>query len=102
MVLADLLPQFPDLILKDKEMRNTIAYLLHFFAEEVKQAINCFRNREIYRFDPHVGETSCQIRAHMILCLFYQKREQILSQAKFFIDRLTNAQKEAFFSKKPV
>lgn len=64
----DFLPQSYDVLVKDCKMKVSVLKLLDFVVRELILAIENFYIYKNYTcFDPHVGETSCQVRALQML-----------------------------------
>lgn len=65
-----LLPQSPKTQLPTHLKFSKVLYLLKFFTQHVIEALESFYVLQHYHeFDPHVGETSCQIRAYQMIVL---------------------------------
>lgn len=66
----ELLPHAPTTLLRGTCAQRRILHLLSHFLQNVSDALAAFYiNRDLFRFDPHVGETSCQIRACKLLSM---------------------------------
>ncbi|MGD9152298.1 MAG: hypothetical protein PVG30_01390 [Gammaproteobacteria bacterium] len=66
----DLLPQHPESIIRNSIMEDKLLKLMYFFVQETIETFDSFFIKKNYaKFDPHVGETSCQIRAYKILTI---------------------------------
>jgi len=82
----DLLPQSVDTILKNIKMKKSILAAMHFLLQELIDALDCFYLKRAYHlFDPHVGETCCQIRALMFLLLDQERNPNM----NFYVDRIS-------------
>ncbi len=61
----DLLPQSSETLVRNNNMRiqliNSLFYMTHYLIIALR---NFYLERQYYQYDPHVGETSCQIRAY--------------------------------------
>jgi hypothetical protein len=65
-----LLPQSPKTQIPTHLKFSKVIYLLKFFTQHVIEALEAFYVRQYFHeFDPHVGETSCQIRAYQMILL---------------------------------
>ena len=64
--LIDLLPLSNKAIIKKKDLKKRILVLIEFFCSEMIDAVRSFVSGQYYKFDSHVGESLCQIRAFMI------------------------------------
>lgn len=73
----DLLPQSANAIIRDTQMKKQIVNLILYFTKTMIEALKEFYLRKNYHhFDPHVGETACQIRAYCFLELSNKKYTQ--------------------------
>lgn len=91
---TDLLYQSSDSLLVNREAKLKMLQLLEFFVSEMIDAlISFYFNNNLNEFDPHVGDTLCQIRAYMF-CIMKSQPESYLTQLKKEIENLT------FFHKK--
>lgn len=61
-----LLHQDPTTLLTTAEMKKKILHNLSFIINEIISALQAFSTNQLSKFDPHVGETACQIRAYMV------------------------------------
>ena len=69
-------------------MKLKILKLLNFFIEEMMEAIDLFYIQKRYDlFDPHVGDTLCQIRAYKILLL--AQMPEFLEKVKLRLTQLS-------------
>lgn len=64
-----LLHQAPTTLLTTTEMKLKVLVNLSYCVRETVIALKKFQERNFTQFDPHVGETSCQIRAYMMFLL---------------------------------
>lgn len=65
--ILNLFFQAEESIIRDSKMRNNTVNFFQYIIKTLKNAISLFYLQENYQyFDPHVGDTACQIRA----CLF--------------------------------
>lgn len=86
--LLDLLPQDKETFL-NKDNFPVIAQLLTFFIQELKQSLKAFFiDREYSKFDPHVGDTACHIRAYHILHLSRLSAKELLLNGALVSKRL--------------
>ncbi|HVV69090.1 MAG TPA: hypothetical protein VHE99_08695 [Gammaproteobacteria bacterium] len=66
--LSNLLPQSPDTQIPTHLKYSDVMLLIEFTVANLIRAINAFYfEHTLHLFDPHVGETSCQIRAYQVL-----------------------------------
>ena len=73
----NLLHQSPETVLTTTEMKLKILDLLAFFIKECIDALTEFYiKKNLSKFDPHVGETSCQIRAYMFFLISSKERDE--------------------------
>lgn len=95
----DLLPQASTAIVRDSHMREQTLKLMHSLTKFTIHALEKFHLHKQYEdFDPHVGETACQIRAYILLLtskttdldLFHKKRQLISTINKNLEHALTN------------
>lgn len=67
---CDLLPQHRESIVRDTQMQQSIVDLLLFSLNKLIEALKKFNLDEfLVDFDPHVGDTACQIRAYQLYLL---------------------------------
>src|ERR1700722_7055484 len=67
---VDLIPQSYSAQVSDKKLKSKLLNLMVFILNELVEAIiNLQVNKKFSCLDPHVGETSCQIRALKILLI---------------------------------
>ncbi len=60
------------------EMKIKILHLIAFFTKTAIDALNNFYfKKDFSKFDPHVGETLCQIRAYKIVMLSSKVRDKV-------------------------
>lgn len=78
MKLQQLLPYDENMILRDRNQRVAILNLLCHLVSDMINAIQAFLNGELEKFDAQVGETSCQIRAHKIVSMKDEGKDQEL------------------------
>jgi hypothetical protein len=71
-----LLHQEPTALLTTTEMKLKVLVNLSYFIKEAVIALKTFQERKFEKFDPHVGETSCQIRAYMMFLLQSKLRDK--------------------------
>lgn len=64
-----LLHQTPTSLLTTTETKLKVLVNLSFLIKETIVALKKFQEKNFEKFDPHVGETSCQIRAYMLFLL---------------------------------
>jgi hypothetical protein len=70
-------------------MRERIVTTLAFLVEQLITAKQCFYSfNQLEHFDPHVGESACQIRAYQLLQLTISKDEHSLDKALAHINEL--------------
>lgn len=85
--ILSLFPQSPETLLTKRKMKLMMLKQLQFFLGEMLEAIDCFYIQEkLECFDPHVGDTLCQIRAYQLLLMILDYRKHKASQ-KIFVDR---------------
>lgn len=85
---TDLLYQSPDSFLVNRETKLKILQMLKFLVSEMIDASTSFYfNNKLNEFDPHVGDTLCQIRAYMF-CLMRSRPGSYLNQLKQEINNL--------------
>ncbi len=65
----NLLPYDKSLKLNGIDEKLKTLVIMKNFLEYLYIAIYCFKGQQLYKFDAHVGETLCQIRAYKILLL---------------------------------
>lgn len=64
--IINLLPHDPDIQVKDITFKLRYIKLFRLVLKASKNALICFKNKELFMFDAQVGETLCQIRAYKI------------------------------------
>lgn len=65
-----LFPITEQTLLKNREMKYNTLKLMSFFVNQVIKIIKLFLfEKKLYEFDPHVGDTLCQIRAYAVLLI---------------------------------
>lgn len=70
----DLLPQSPDMTLRDVRLEKLILKILKFVNRQLIDSLYYFyKKKKLSSFDPHVGDTACQIRACHLLNIFFKK-----------------------------
>ena len=68
-----LFPYSSKTILVDQKMKMKVLHFTDFFLEEIIAAIELFfLKKEFQKFDAHVGDTLCQIRAYKILLMAWE------------------------------
>lgn len=66
--ILSLLPQSPETQIPTHLKFSKVLKLLRFFTSKLINALESFYiKHNVHEFDPHVGETSCQIRAYQVL-----------------------------------
>lgn len=65
----NLLPHNTDILLKSHQEKIKFLKLMIIVLEYFESSANAFLNGEVEAFDPHVGDTLCQIRAYKIVLL---------------------------------
>lgn len=76
---VDLFPQEKTSLVRNHQMRVQVYRLLFDLTRYLITSLRVFYLDQQYsRFDPHVGETSCQIRAHENLLLAVNKQKKAL------------------------
>lgn len=79
-----LLPQSPDSIIKDTIARKNILELMGVLILETIETLKDFYlKNKLSSFDPHVGDTACQLRAYKFFNLSIKKK-QIFSERDIF------------------
>jgi hypothetical protein len=69
MNLLSLFPHLPETLLNSQLKKLNVLKLLKFFLEELLETLFLFNLKKMNHFDPHVGDTLCQIRAYKNLLL---------------------------------
>lgn len=73
----DLLPQSPDSWMIDSKIKIQILGFKLLLLDELIDALEFFFiEKDLSKFDPHVGETSCQVRACQMLSLLEEMKGQ--------------------------
>lgn len=99
---VELLPQDSNMIIKDSALQSNVAKMLSFFSLLLSDALYDFYTISKYhKFDPHVGDTACQIRAYQLIKMRYEpvnyspnnRIDQLISISNR-IDRFNNQNKE--------
>lgn len=86
-----LLPQSPKTQVPTHLKFSKVLFLLKFFTQLIIEALEAFYIKQhFHEFDPHVGETSCQIRAYQMILLSISIKEV----NKFAVHRKLNLLKE--------
>lgn len=80
---VSLLPHDESIRVKGIDEKLRYLKLMKYFVEEIYLSIYHFKSDQLYRFDAHVGETLCQIRAYKILLLKHHKQD--LQEKKLFV-----------------
>ncbi|HEX4045958.1 MAG TPA: hypothetical protein VHZ76_09880 [Gammaproteobacteria bacterium] len=76
-----LLPYEPQTLLVNKKEKLRLLMIIQFFIKTIIETIDLFYFKKEYnKFDPHLGDTLCQVRAYQTLLLINQanKSENIL------------------------
>ncbi|CAN5218617.1 hypothetical protein BH10PSE19_BH10PSE19_02870 [soil metagenome] len=72
-----LLHQSPDALLTTYEMQVKVLHLMASLIKVTIDSLHCFYlKKDLSKFDPHVGETLCQIRAYQVLVLSKHTRNK--------------------------
>ncbi|MDF2868213.1 MAG: hypothetical protein K0S11_1683 [Gammaproteobacteria bacterium] len=83
--ILNLLPHSPKTLLINQTMKLQMLQLLGFIINEIRNSIVLFYyQKKFSKFDPHIGDTLCQIRAYKVLLLFYQSTSDIHEQFEKF------------------
>lgn len=86
-----LIPYEANTLLVNRELKLKILNLIRFLLSEMIQSLKSFyKDNQLKEFDPHVGDTLCQIRAYQF-CLM--KENNLLVEDK--IDRLNSILKKS-------
>lgn len=83
--ILSLLPHSIKTQLNDQSKKLNILKLLKFLAKELNETLSLFESKKLFIFDPHVGDTLCQIRAYKILLLFCEGLPEIKFKPEVFI-----------------
>lgn len=74
-----LLPHDPGIYIRDTKMRDGVLSVFTFIVGSLVRALESFYiERNYSKFDPHVGETACQVRSYIVL-LFAKECEIVSS-----------------------
>ncbi|WP_203249927.1 hypothetical protein [Cysteiniphilum marinum] len=85
---VEILPQDPEMIMKDASLQSNVVKILSFFSLLLSDALyNFYIVSKYYKFDPHVGDTACQIRAYQLINMI---SKQINYSPTHRIDQLLN------------
>ena len=92
--LLDLLPKGGRSLVDSLQNETKFLRRILFLIQEAEEGISHFLKGELSHFDPHVGDTACQIRAYYF-ALLWSKREEVfpslerdLSQLKKYAENL--------------
>ena len=100
-----LFPYAPNTLLVTRQVKFKVLNFLDFFLEHMLETIELFCVEQRYeQFDPHVGETLCQIRGYHILWLAQQaelhsklkQAQTILLEIKSKVSESLNLFKQSF------
>lgn len=71
------------MLLVNRSMKIKMLNLMRFFLDQLIEAMTVFYyEKNMIKFDPHVGDTLCQIRAYKILLLCHENRKKNLTFVK--------------------
>jgi len=87
--LLELLPKLGTAIVDSLKNETKYFRRLLFLIQETEETIHHFLSGNLSHFDPHVGDTACQIRAYYF-ALMYQKKTEItpeLERAKNLLQK---------------
>lgn len=86
----ELLPQNASAMVRDTKMRLEIISLYHgMISFLIESLYNFYIDKQYHFFDPHVGETACQIRAGLYLFMINKKiNTQVILDRIFFLKEL--------------
>lgn len=88
-----LFPQDSKTQLLNQEMKMNTLRLLDFFVGKLIETITAFYiENKFSEFDPHVGDTLCQIRAYMMLSIANSELSSRLESTRREVARLKNIQ----------
>ena len=92
--LLDLLPKGGRSLVDSLQNETKFLRRILFLIQEAEEGISHFLKGDLSHFDPHVGDTACQIRAYYF-ALLWSKREEVfpslerdLSQLKKYAENL--------------
>ncbi len=80
-LLIDLLPGSPNKVLKKSIDKVHLFQIYIYFAKVAISAAETFLAGDLSQFDPHVGDTACQIRAYRTLQLSQSPRTKLTLEA---------------------
>lgn len=69
--LLDLLPASPNALLKTPAEKVNFLKVYAYFVELAIESFETFLRGDLQKFDAHVGDTACQIRAYRVLKLYH-------------------------------
>lgn len=69
--LLDLLPASPNAMLKTPEEKVKFLKMYAYFVKLAIESFETFLKGDLQKFDAHVGDTACQIRAYRVLKLYH-------------------------------
>ena len=73
--ILTLLPHSPKTLLINRSMKLQMLQLLSFMVNQLIESIRLFYQQKQYSaFDPHIGDTLCQIRAYKVLLLSHENK----------------------------
>lgn len=64
--LIDLLPQSSKATVDRKDFRKNVLTLIRFITSEIIRVVGLLEEKKYNRFDSHVGDSLCQVRAFMV------------------------------------
>ncbi len=102
---CSLLPYQPDTIVRKKVTVDNFIRTVFFMLQASVEGLNALISQtSLHLFDPHVGETSCQIRAYQLLKLFSKKelRQKCILAKGVLADHLEKVRSKKFSSNKSV
>lgn len=87
--LSELLPQNETTIIRDfKQYISIINFSKHIYKDIIDAVCEFYINKNFYKFDPHVGESACQIRANLIYYIYRHTKNYI--GVTLFIESIKN------------
>lgn len=89
--LIDLLPYEPRVKIFEKELEKRILSLIALILQELIESIQDFYLKNKFTaFDPHVGESLCQIRACKLLDIYFESgvSTAVIAEQKEFVTQL--------------
>ncbi len=91
--LLDLLPKGGSSIVDSLKNEMKFFQRFLFLIQEAEEAIGHFLKGNLSHFDPHVGDTACQIRAYYFALLWTKREETFPSMERDLVQLKTYAEK---------